>query len=357
MTNQFSISEASEKPLGTQLQAEIPEVSVVVIGRNEGERLVRCLKSIRQVRGVTVNEIVYVDSGSTDQSCEFAASMDCIVVELDPSRPFSAARARNDGFAALIQHHPEAAFIQFLDGDTELLPGWLDRGLATLASQQDVGMVCGHFNELHPTATIYNQLCDLEWQQPPGETLSAGGLFLIRSDIFRTTGGFRADVIAGEDYEFCLRVRKAGSKILLLDEVMARHDVAMVRFSQWWRRSIRTGHAFAHVAALHGRGEYRYFVAHCRRIWAWALILPVIAIALAPVSRGISILTLVCAYALQFARTYIKGRQRRWSGRQAFIYSFFTMLFKFPALIGMFQYYWRQWRGRGMTIIEYKGIP
>jgi GT2 family glycosyltransferase len=162
-------------------------------------------------------------------------------------------------------------------------------------------------------------------------------------------------VIAAEDDEFCLRVRKTGSRILLIDEVMARHDVAMVRFAQWWRRSIRTGHAFAHVAALHGQSEDRYFVADCRRIWMWALILPVIAIAFAPVSRGISALVLVCAYALQFARTYFKGRQRNWSARQAVIYSFFTMLFKFPAFVGMLQYYWRQWRGRSMTIIEYKG--
>lgn len=351
MTNPCSLSETSEAP---QLKAETPEVSIVVIGRNEGERLVRCLKSIGQVRGVTITEIVYVDSGSVDNSCDFAASMGCLVVELDPSRPFSAARARNEGFATLMQHPTRAAFVQFLDGDSELLPGWLDRGLATLASQPDVGMVCGHFHELHPTATIYNQLCDLEWQQPPGETLSAGGLFLIRSDVFRTAGGFREDVIAGEDYEFCLRIRKAGSKILLLDEAMARHDVAMERFSQWWRRSIRTGHAFAHVAALHGRSEYRYFVADCRRIWVWALILPVFAIALSPVSRGVSVLVLVCAYALQFARTYFNGRLRNWSSRQALIYSFFTMLFKFPALAGMLQFYWRQWRGRGMTIIEYK---
>jgi GT2 family glycosyltransferase len=355
MTNPSSISEPSESLSATQLQAEMPDVSVVVIGRNEGERLVNCLKSIRQARNVAVNEIVYVDSGSTDRSCELATSMGCHVVELETSRPFSAARARNEGFAALMQHHNKTRFVQFLDGDCELLPGWLTTGLAALTTRSDVGIVCGHVRELYPAATVYNQLCDLEWQQSPGQILSSGGRFLIRSDVFSAAGGFRADVIAAEDDEFCLRVRKSGSKILLLDEVMARHDVAMVRFGQWWRRSVRTGHAFAHVAALHGKSEDRYFVADCRRIWMWALILPVTALALSPVSRGISLLVLICAYALQFARTYLKGRQRNWSTRQAFIYSFFTMLFKFPALIGMFQYYWRQWRGGSMTIIEYKG--
>lgn len=355
MTTSTCLQESSEATAATQAKAEMPEVALVVIGRNEGQRLARCLGSIQQVQGVAIKETVYVDSGSVDGSCQYAASTGCRVVELDPSRPFSAARARNEGFAAVMEDHPDIPFVQFLDGDCELAQGWLPLGLATLTSRSDIGMACGHVRELYPTATVYNQLCDLEWQQPPGEIRSSGGLFLIRSEVFSRAGGFRPDVIAAEDDEFCVRVRRTGSKILLLDEVMARHDVAMERFGQWWRRSKRTGHAFAHVSALHGQSEDRYFVADCRRVWIWALALPITALGLAPFTRGLSLLLLACAYGLQFLRTYFKGRQRRWSSRQALIYSFFTILFKFPALAGMFEYHWRQWRGRGMTIIEYKG--
>lgn len=347
--------EISESILGRCADAALPALSIVVIGRNEGTRLARCLESIRQVRDVAVKEVVYVDSGSADGSPEYAASMGCQVVELDPSRPFSAARARNEGFAWVMEHDPDVPFVQFLDGDCDLVESWLERGLSVLIHRPDVGVVCGHVRELYPSASVYNQLCDLEWQQTPGEIRSSGGRFLIRTEVFKAAGGFRADVIAAEDDEFCVRVRRTGAKILQVDAEMARHDLAMTRFSQWWQRSKRTGHAFAHVSALHGRSEDRYFVADCRRIWVWALILPAIALALAPFTFGLSLLLLTCAYGLQFSRTYIRSRQRGWSARQALIYSFFTFLFKFPALTGLLEFYWRQWRGHVLTIIEYKG--
>ena len=336
-------------------ETDQPALSIVVIGRNEGQRLARCLGSISQVRGVAVKGVVYVDSGSVDGSPEYAASMGCHVVELDPSRPFSAARARNEGFTWVMEHNPDVPFIQFLDGDCSLAEDWLEKGLSVLTERPDVGVACGHVHELCPGATIYNQLCDLEWQQAPGEIRSSGGRFLIRTEVYRAVGGFRPDVIAAEDDEFCVRVRRTGAKILMVDADMARHDMAMTRFSQWWRRSKRTGHAFAHVSALHGRSVDRYFVADCRRIWIWGLILPVLALSLAPVTHGLSLLLLTCAYGLQFARTFIRGRQRGWSARQAAIYSIFTVLFKFPALTGLLEYYWRQWRSHDFTIIEYKG--
>ena len=332
----------------------LPAVSIVVIGRNEGQRLARCLESIRQVRDVTVKEVVYVDSGSADGSPQYAASMGLHVVELDPSQPLSAARARNEGFACVMKHDPDMQFVQFLDGDCDLDEAWLRQGLSVLAQHPVVAVVRGHLRELYPRASIYNQLCDLEWQQTPGEIRASGGIFLARSRVFRLVGGFRPDVIAAEDDEFCVRVRRTGAKILQVDAEMARHDVAMTRFSQWWRRSKRTGHAFAQVSLLHGQSEDRYFVADCRRIWVWAFVLPLIALCLAPFTYGLSVLALFCAYAWQFVRFYVRGLRRGWSARQACIYSFFTILFKFPALTGMLEYHWRRWRGHSFTIIEYK---
>jgi GT2 family glycosyltransferase len=325
-------------------------VAIVAIGRNEGERLKSCLRTVMSA-GRTV---VYVDSGSVDGSLAYAASVGCHVVALDPSQPFSAARARNEGFACLMEHDPDVPFLQFLDGDCDLVEGWLERGLAVLGEREDVGIVCGHVRELHPEATIYNTLCDLEWQQAPGEIRSSGGRFLVRSEVFRAVGGFRADVIAAEDDEFCIRVRRLGWKILQVDAEMARHDIAMTRFGEWWRRSKRTGHAFAHVAALHGRSEERYFVPEIRRIWLWALVLPVLAGCLAPFTHGLSVVALFCAYGLQFVRTFYRCRKRGWVARDAAIYSYFTALFKFPALLGMIGYYRRQRRGAVATIIEYR---
>jgi GT2 family glycosyltransferase len=325
------------------------KLAIVAIGRNEGERLKGCLHAALS----NAPTVVYVDSGSSDSSAGFARSCGVEVIELDPSRPFSAARARNEGFAAAMTANPEAELVQFVDGDCALVDGWLDRGIAAMAGLPDVAIVCGHVREIHPEASPYNRLFDLEWRQNPGEIEACGGIFMVRPEAFRAVGGFRADVIAAEDNEFCVRIRRSGKKILLLDTAMVWHDAAMHRFSEWWRRARRTGHAYAQVADLHGRSQERYFVRDCRRVWIWGLALPAVALFSAPFTGGWS-LSLLAAYPLQFAWIVFKGTQRGWALGDAVVYAFFTVITKFPALEGMLAYYWRRARGKTLTIMEHK---
>jgi glycosyltransferase involved in cell wall biosynthesis len=324
-------------------------LATVVIGRNEGARLRLCLQSVLR----SCRLVVYVDSGSTDGSPEYAASLDCRVLRLDESRPLSAARARNEGFEYLMEIAPHVSAVQFLDGDCELVDGWLQAGLSALSTRDDVAIVCGHVHEANPRATIYNLLCELEWQQEPGEVNSAGGRFMVRADAFRAVEGFRCDLIAGEDPEFCFRVRALGWKILHLDNEMARHDVAMTRFAAWCSRVRRSGHAYAQGAAMHGSSPERYSVRDCRRIWVWGLAFPLSVILLAFVTRGFSLI-LLAAYPLQAVRIYQGGRKRGWLRADALIYACFTVLDKFPAMLGFWEYHWRSWRGRSFTLIEYK---
>jgi glycosyltransferase involved in cell wall biosynthesis len=108
----------------------LDDVAVVAIGRNEGERLQRCLRSV--VGRVAL--VVYVDSGSTDGSVAFAQSLGCEVVALDLSTPFTAARARNAGAQRALALQPDLAFIQFVDGDCEVDPSWLPTAHAFLKS-------------------------------------------------------------------------------------------------------------------------------------------------------------------------------------------------------------------------------
>jgi GT2 family glycosyltransferase len=324
-------------------------VAIVAIGRNEGERLKSCLRAALS----GAQTVVYVDSGSTDGSAAFARSVGCEVVELTPDLPFSAARARNEGFARAMNVDPGAAIVQFVDGDCTLVEGWLERGTAALNERPGASVVCGHVREIHPEASVYNRLFDLEWRQTPGEVNACGGIFMVRPEVFTAVGGFRPEVIAAEDNEFCVRVRQSGQKILLLDTAMVWHDAAMRRFVEWWRRAKRTGHAYAQVAALHGNSDERYYVRDCRRVWIWGLAIPVTALALAPFTRGFSLL-LLAAYPLQFAWIFLKGKQRGWAADDAFVYAYFTVLTKFPALQGMLAYYWRRLRGKTITIMEHK---
>ena len=210
-------------------------IGAVAIGRNEGERLRRCLQSLRNL-GHTV---VYVDSGSTDHSAALAAALDCDVVILDPSRPFTAAAARNAGFSRLIEIAPGCEFVQFVDGDCEVVDGWIASASAFLTQNQDYAVACGRRRERYPENSLYNQVCDFEWNTPVGEVEACGGDALMRVDVVRGIGGFDAALIAGEEPELCSRLRKAGWRIMRLDVEMTLHDANITHLSQWWRRTMR----------------------------------------------------------------------------------------------------------------------
>jgi len=216
-------------------------IGVVVIGRNEGERLNRCLISVAQ----TGAKIIYVDSGSTDNSVQLARDLGHHVLELDMSVPFTAARARNEGFAYLVRLYPQIDYVQFIDGDCEMQPGWLLHAASFMKKNVSAVMVCGRLRERYPERSVYNMLCDIEWDAPPGISGACGGIAMVRVDDFRREGGYRADMIAGEEPELCVRFRKKGKEIWRLDVEMALHDAAMMHFHQWWRRAVRGGYAFA----------------------------------------------------------------------------------------------------------------
>ena len=324
---------------------------IVIIGRNEGERLARALQSVRG-SGLPV---VYVDSDSRDGSVELARSSGAEVVALDGSAPMSAARARNSGFSKLMSLYPQMTSVQFVDGDCEVCPGWLARGVQELRASATAAVVCGRVIERQPEASIYNRLCDLEWRREPGEIKACGGIFMVRAELFAKVGGFREDVIAAEEDELCLRIRRDGWKILSLDADMVRHDAAMTRFSQWWKRAKRCGHAYAQGAALHGHSPEQHFVHQYRGLWIWGLLVPLTALGLAWWTWGMS-LFLLGLYPLLAFRVYRYGRRRGWSSRDACLYSFFTVLAKWPMLMGMVQYHSNQWRGRRPVLIEYKEV-
>ena len=326
-----------------------PAVGIVVIGRNEGQRLRRCLESV--LGGG--DPVVYVDSGSTDGSPELARELGATVVPLSADEPFTAARARNEGWKHLFAQSPSTGLVQFVDGDCEVAPGWIARAARELEVDPRVGAVCGRRRERHPGASPYNRLCDLEWDTPVGEAAHFGGDVMIRAEALREAGGYDPGLIAGEDPELSLRLRRRGWRILRVDEEMTLHDAAMSRFGQWWRRTVRLGHAYAEGAAMHGAGPERHFVREARSNWAWGLALPVVAIALAWPTRGLSLAAFLAYPALAWR---IRGQALRdgRSGPDAGLFAVACVVGKFPAAIGQATYAWRRLRGRRTRLIEYK---
>ena len=322
------------------------KVGAVVIGRNEGEHLVKCLQSVSQCTA----PVIYVDSGSTDSSVPMARRTGSDVVELDMTIPFTAARARNVGFARMRQLAPDLDYVQFVDGDCEIVPGWLEKSANFLDTHPDVAVVCGRRRERNPGRSIYNWLCDIEWNTPVGEAKACGGDALMRADIFEKVGCFRADLIAGEEPELCVRLRAAGWRIWRLDAEMTLHDAAMTHFSQWWRRSTRAGYAFAQGAYLHGAPPERHKVWESRRAWLWGIWLP-LACTAAGLAFGPWGWAAWLIYPLQWVRLTMRSSG---SLRQRALLVLFQLLARFPESWGQLKFMRDRLLRRQSNLIEYK---
>jgi len=331
-----------------------PRVGIVVIGRNEGSRLLRCLGSIDPTLPA-----VYVDSGSDDGSPDHASRLGMDVVRLDTASPFTAARARNTGIDHLLAAMPALDFVQMIDGDCEMMPGWIDAAIAAMAANSALGAVFGRLRERCADRSLYNWLCEVEWAVPPGPAHAFGGNVLLRSAAVTAAGGYRGAMIAGEEPDLSIRMRRMGWDIVCIDREMMVHDAAIYRFSQWWRRTARAGHAFAQLASLHpgsGAPDYRRT---CRSILIWGAVIPLIGLigvggALSGRRIGFILLGLsLLLPLLQVARLTVR-ESRHWPVTRALALALSLTVGKYAEITGMIRFHADRLRDRPSTIIEYK---
>ena len=321
-------------------------VGAVVIGRNEGTRLARCLASVTG----EVRATVYVDSGSVDDSVALARAAGVDVVALETDRPFTAARARNAGLEALMESAPDLDYVQFIDGDCELQPSWIPAAMAFLDARPRVAVTCGRRRERFPQSSVYNQVCDAEWDTPIGEARACGGDALVRIAALQGVGGFDPSLIAGEEPELCLRLRRAGWTIWRLPVEMTLHDAAMTRFGQWWQRAVRGGHARAEGMMMHGASNERHGVRGTLRALLWAGVLPLFTLGLIA-EFGPAGAWALLAYPAQMLRLALREGAR---ARGAWMRASLLTLIKFPELQGVVGYMLRRLRQRPVNLIEYK---
>lgn len=318
----------------------VDTVAAVVIGRNEGARLIACLDALRG----QVGRVIYVDSGSSDGSQQAATERGAELVMLDTQHPFTAARARNAGLAHLLQADQTTAYVQFLDGDCTLQPGWIETARAFLDKTPRAAVACGRRRERSPEASVYNRLIDAEWDTVVGRTRSCGGDALMRLTALAEVRGYNPDLIAGEEPELCVRLRARGWEIWRLDAEMTLHDAALTRFGQWWQRTRRGGYAFAQGVAMHGAPPERHCVPALRRIILWGLALPLVTVLGAFVTPWA--LLLLLAWPLQVVRLWWRGMP--WTR------ALFLTLAKLPEAQGALTYWWRRLTRARARLIEYK---
>ncbi len=324
------------------------KVAAVVIGRNEGDRLIRCLSSLSH----SIEHIVYVDSGSTDGSVESAEKLGVSVVTLDMMQPFTAARARNAGAEKICQLFPDTEYIQFVDGDCEVDLTWVDKAYTFLNKHAAYAVVCGRRRERFPEESIFNLLCDIEWDSPVGDALSCGGDALIRIDAFRSVSGFNDALIAGEEPEMCYRMRQNNWKIKRIDAEMTLHDAAMTQLGQWWKRAKRAGYAFANNFQLHGRDSEHFKRREMMSIIWWALVFPILVVILSLYDAVFSSLFLL--YIVQIFKIVLSANYKGLTIRQALYYGVSTVCAKWPQLMGILSFWGNHIKGRKGRLIEYK---
>ncbi len=323
------------------------QVAVVVIGRNEGARLEAALGSALRT-GVAVT--VYADSGSSDDSVASARNLlgERLVHELDPARPFTASRGRNEGFAVARRADANFRYVQFLDGDCTLHPEWLRVGADYLDRHPEVVAVAGRLREERRDRNPYHRLADMEWDRAPGEVETTGGIWMVRADAFARSGGYDERIAAGEELEFSLRLCAQGEKIVRLADDMAYHDIDMARFGQWWRRAVRSGEAYAegyYVQRLRGK---RPHLKEVMSVLAWGAAVPSVCIA---ASTRLPLLgggLLAAAYGRLWWKVYHDASRRQWSPDDARLYATAVVLQKFAGVVGVARFLHR-WSKRDVV--------
>lgn len=324
-------------------------MGVVVIGRNEGPRLLHCLKSVLSL----ACPVVYADSNSIDDSVALAEGLGITVVRLDPARPMNAARGRKEGFDCLLQAHPELAQVLFIDGDCELQPDFVPVAQAVLAKQPEVAVVCGKRSEQHPNASVYNRIADLEWDTPVGVCDSCGGDALMRVSAYVQTGGFDATVLAGEEPELCARLRRLGFTVCRIDVAMTLHDMNMHRLQQWWRRGVRGGYGALDVRRRHGVQDFNRLIFSA---WLWVLGWPVLSTVLVAVAgftfgakaAGWLVLLALALLPMQVLRVARSGQKRGLGRADALVYGALMMVNKWSIAWGQLKW----WRDQGATTAQ-----
>ena len=317
-----------------------PSIGAVVIGRNEGQRLGQALESLRQC----VSHLVYVDSNSSDGSRELAGEKGAHVVHLT-SGPYTPSRGRQIGLEELTRLQPQIQFVQFVDGDCVLYPDWLDKAHTFLEQRSDAAAVFGRRREQRYGDSLFSRIIDVDWDHPAGEATNFGGDSLVRVEALRQAGGWSINTINAEDIDLSFRIRALGWKIFRLSEAMTLHDIRMTRFSEYWRRAVRSGYGFAEVGLRYRHGPGKLLLRRMLSGVLYAVFLPLLGLI-----GALYFWPLLALVALLYVRMLVilarRCRRRGGSLGTALAYSGFNLVCKWANLLGSSRYFLDCLRGR-----------
>ena len=245
-------------------------ISFVIIGKNEGWRLKKCLCAVYRRAKTELKqpyEIIYVDSKSTDGSIELAKKYADRVILI--TGECNAAIGRNIG-----AEEAQGNILFFLDGDMELREGVLST----------IFKADGSLEYPFMSGIEYEYLYDKEWKlvgERPRRSIKekcrhenvTGGLFVMTNKLWHKIGGMDSRFSKGEDYDLGFRACKLGYKNLRYGNLWVNH------YTQEY--AIRNKNVKAHqfsslLARKHFFNQYAIGSLFCRFYSAYVLILSIL---------------------------------------------------------------------------------
>ncbi len=235
-------------------------LAVVLVTYESALDLPTCLSSLPQGAAQHELEIVVVDNGSHDDSVGVARSLGVKVVENQRNLGYS--RAINRGAA-----ETGAPWLLIANPDTRAQPGSLARLLATAEAEDGIGCIGPRLRNLdgsdYPTgrrfpsllvgglhallgsvwpnnpATRRYHLTDLDRSRPAMVDWVSGACMLLRRTAFDEVGGFDpAYFMYFEDMDLCLRLARAGWRVVLEPRATVEHAVGGSTRSAPYRKVI-----------------------------------------------------------------------------------------------------------------------
>jgi len=193
-------------------------LSVIIPARNEELQLPRCLEALtREVMAFEfIREIIVVDNGSRDRTCEIAASYSAIVLHSDGT----IAEVRNVGAS-----FASGEFLCFLDADVEVCRGWSQAILeyvkreGEFAENQIFGNLVGipeHCSWVEKTWHFY-------MMNKSNPTYINSGNMIVHRNLFRRLKGFRVEMMTAEDVDLCQRASNIGAFVRQHPEIRTIH--------------------------------------------------------------------------------------------------------------------------------------
>lgn len=227
-----------------------PEVTIVVIGLNEADNLAKTFRAIQQVKyPPNLIEVIYVDSGSTDDSLSIARDYcdKCFVENVHPS----AGRNRNRGLT-----EAKHDIVHFIDGDMAVDSNYLIKAVSIL-KDKDVQAVVGQLEE--QSKGIWNRLATLvsnDLKRDEGYTdFTSTGATYVRTALL-SIDGYDERILRGQEIELGVRFKQAGYKIWSTLQVMGQHNYGNSSLYHYLLRFRANAKSLVQVAVLQGENSY-----------------------------------------------------------------------------------------------------